>query len=137
MPSSGKLAELRSGLLVRNQPSAESYQAAAADDLAETVEHVLNTRYAVGRLTERTTPKLHAVAQVVTSDSLLAELAEARQSTPREPRVVESEVQKKSGSPLLRLFAFVGVAMIAYALLLKSPWRDQVPSIDRIVQLLN
>jgi hypothetical protein len=137
MPSSTKVAALSSGLLARQQPSADSYQAAVADDLASTVEHVLNTRYAVGRLTEQTASKLHAVAQVVTSDSLLAELAEARQSTPREPPAAESAAPRKSGSPLLRLFAFVGVAMIVYALILKSPWRDQVPSIDRIVQLLN
>jgi hypothetical protein len=137
MPSSRKTAALSSGLVVRHQSAAQSHQAAVADELASVVEHVLSTRYAGARLTEQAEARPRGVAQTVTSDTLLAELAVARQSTPREPRAAESAAPKKSGSPLLRLFAFVGVAMIVYALLLRSPWHDQVPSIDRIVQLLN
>jgi hypothetical protein len=137
MPSPRKVAALSSGLLVRQQASAESYQAAVADDLAGTVEHVLNTRYAGARLTQQTASRPHPVAQVVTSESLLAELAAARQSTPSQPRAIDSATPRRSGSRPARVFAFVAFAMIVYALLMKSPWRDQVPSIDRIAHLLN
>jgi hypothetical protein len=112
-----------------------TYQATMADELASTVEHVLSTRYALARVTEQTAAKLQAVAQVVTSESLLAELAAARPSRPSELPAAEPEAPRKK-SPLLGLFAFVGCAMILYGLLLKSPWHDQVPSIDRITQLL-
>lgn len=137
MPSPRKVAALSSGLLVRQQASGESYEAAVADDLAATVEHVLSTRYAGARPTDQTASRPHGVAQAITSESLLAELAAARQANPREPRAADSAPSPKSGSPLLRLFAFAGVATIGYGLLMKSPWHDQIPSLERIVHLLH
>jgi hypothetical protein len=137
MSSLRKVAALSSGLLKQQQASAESHQAAAADDLASTVEHVLGSRYAGARAAEQTASKPQFVAQTVTSASLLAELAVAKASRPSEPRVADAVTSSKRRSPLLGLFAFVGCAMILYGFLLKSPWHDQVPSIDRIMQLLN
>lgn len=106
-----------------------------ADELASTVEHLLSTRYAARRLAEES-PSTRVVP-TVTSESLLAELAAARKSGPAEPRAVVAEEPRRARSPALRLFAVVGVAMIVYALLMKSPWRDQLPSPDRIAHLLN
>jgi hypothetical protein len=137
MASSRKAAALNSGLLVRQQAAAESHQAAAAGDLASTVEHVLSSRYADARATEQTVSKPQLVAQTVTSESLLAELAVAKASRPSEPRVSDAVTSSRRRSPLLGLFAFIGCAMILYGFLLKSPWHNQVPSMDRVMQLLN
>lgn len=137
MAAPRNVAVLPSSLVAQEQPSAGSYEAAVADDLAGTVEHVLNSRYSGARMSEESSPRPRAIMQPVTSESLLAELAVARQSRPAEPRATEAETPRRSRSRALRLFAFVGFAMIAHALLMKSPWRDQVPSIDRITQLLN
>ena len=137
MSSLRKVAALSSGLRERQQASAESHQAAAADDLASTIEHVLSSRYAGAPATEQTASKPQFVAQTVTSDSLLAELGVAKASRPSEPRVADAVTSSKRRSPLLGLFGFVGCAMIVYGFLLKSPWHDQVPSINRITQLLN
>ena len=131
-----KVAGLSSSLPVEEQPQAESYEAAIADDLAGTVEHVLNSRYSGTRAPEAPA-KPRAAMREITSESLLAELAAARQANPRQHRVAEPEKAPRKRSPALALFAFIGIAMIGYALLLKSPWHDQVPSPDSIVQLLH
>ncbi len=109
MPSLRKAAALSSG---RHQPSAESYQATVADDLAGTT---------------------------VTAESLLAELAAARQSRGGQPRSrpADSEKPRRSGSFLGRTFACACVAMILLTLVCMSPLRDYVPSplrdhVDRI-----
>jgi hypothetical protein len=114
-----------------------SYQAEMADDLASTVEHVLSTRYARASMMEQRETRPHPAVQEITSESLLTELAAAKRSRPAEPCVGESKTPPRSGSPALRLLAFVGLAIIGYALLMKSPWRDQVPSLERMTQLLN
>jgi hypothetical protein len=135
MSSLRKVAALSAGLLDRQQASAESHQAAAAGDLASTVEHVLSSRYADARATEQTVSKPQFVAQTITAESLLAEIAVARQSRPAEPAAAETP--QRSRSPALLLFGFAGFAMVLYGFLLKSPWHNQVPSIDRIMQLLS
>ncbi|HKW55373.1 MAG TPA: hypothetical protein VJO12_16910, partial [Stellaceae bacterium] len=78
--------------------------------MAGTVEHVLNTRYAGARRGEQAEAKPRGVAPTVTSDSLLAELAAARQSAPREPRAADPAPPRKSSSGLLRAFLFIGFA---------------------------
>lgn len=141
MPSPRKAAALSSGLLVRQQPSAESYQAAAADDLAGAVEHVLNSRYSATRVTEEPTPRPRGIMQPVTSESLLAELAAARQSGGDRPRSrsADQEKPRQSGSFLGRTFAFGCVAVILLTLACMSPFREYVPSplrdsVDSITQ---
>lgn len=131
-----KVAGLSSSLAVQEQPEAESYEAAVAEDLAGTVEHILNSRYSGTRAPEEPA-KPRAAMREITSDSLLAELAAAREANPRQHHVAEPEKAPRKRSPALRLFAFIGFAMIGYGFLLKSPWRDQVPSVDRILQLLH
>jgi|SRR5690348_9004628 hypothetical protein len=131
-----KVAGLSSSVPVPEQPQAESYEAAVADDLAGAVEHVLNSRYSGTRAPEEPA-KPRAAIREVTSDSLLAELTAAREANPQQPQVAEPEQAPRKRSPALPLFAFIGFAMIGYGLLLKSPWHDQVPSLDRILQLLH
>lgn len=130
-----KVAGLGSSLAVQEQPEAQSYEAAVADDLAGAVEHILNSRYSGTR--EPDAPaKPRAAMREITSASLLAELAAAREANPQPQHVAEPETAPRKRSPALKLFAFIGFAIIGYGLLLKSPWRDQVPSLDRILQLL-
>jgi len=107
--------------------------------LAGTVEHVLNSRYSGTRVPEGPSSRPHGVAQTVTAESLLAELAAARQSRGGQPRSrpADSEKPRRSGSFLGRTFACACVAMILLTLVCMSPLRDYVPSplrdhVDRI-----
>jgi hypothetical protein len=101
---------------------------AVADDLAATIEHVLGSRYASGRPIQDSAPKPRLVATAVTGDSLMAELAQARQSRSEqsEPKSSRrsSRGPKKAPSFLDRAFTFGGLALILFALLALSPWRD-------------
>ncbi len=141
MRSSRKVAALSSSLLVREQASAASYQAAVADDLAGTVEHVLNSRYSGTRI-EEPSSRPRGVVQTITGESLLAELAAARADQPqRASRSGDSETPRRSGSFLGRVFAFGCVAVVLLTLVCLSPFRDYVPSplryqVDRVTHLL-
>jgi len=104
-----------------------SHQPAVADELAATIEHVLGSRYASGRPIQESAPKPR-LAAAVTGDTLMAELALARQSRseesePASPRQ-SSRKPKKPASVLDRAFTFGGLALILFALLVLSPWRD-------------
>ena len=121
---------------------AASHQPAAADELAATIEHVLGSRYASGRQAQNSTPAPRAiVGSAVTADSLLAELALARQSRAEESGSTSrratrssdpSRAPKKPTSLVDRAFAFGGLALIVFALLALSPWRDALsPTISR------
>jgi hypothetical protein len=105
-----------------------SHQPAAADELAATIEHVLGSRYAGTRAAPASTEKPRLVASTVNANTLMAELAEARQA-----RVGDSKAStlrqtvrapKKVTSLLDRAFAMGGVALVLFALLALSPWRD-------------
>ena len=120
------------------EPSAAiaSHQPAAADELAATIEHVLVSRYAGARPVQDSTSKPRLVVTAVTADSLLAELAEARQSRSGEKKPAAArrspQAPKKPMSLLDRAFAFGGIALVLFALLVLSPWRDSFlsPSIS-------
>jgi hypothetical protein len=141
MPRTRKVAELSSSLLVRHPPSAESYQAAVADDLASTVEHLLNSRYSGTRMTQEPSSRPR-MAQTITDESLLAELAAARRSGGDRRgslRTADSAMQRRSSSFLGRAFAGGCVAIILLTLVCMSPFRDYVPSplrepVDRVTQ---
>jgi hypothetical protein len=123
------------------EPAAASHQPAAADELAATIEHVLGSRYASGRQAQNSTPTPRViVGSAVTADSLLAELALARQARSEEGGTRRrtgssdpSRAPKKPTSLVDRAFAFGGLAIILFALLALSPWRDSFlsPTISR------
>jgi hypothetical protein len=105
-----------------------SHQPAAADELAATIEHVLGSRYAGARAAPEAMPKPRLVASTVTVDTLMAELSEARQSRATESKLAplrqSVRAPKKVTSLLDRAFALGGVALVLFALLALSPWRD-------------
>ena len=85
-------------------------------------------------------PRSRGVMQEITAESLLAELAAARQSgadqwVPSRPE--EAETPRKSGSVFDQALVFGALAVGLFALLTMSPWRDRVPQIERITNLLN
>jgi hypothetical protein len=89
---------------------------------------VLGSRYAGTRAAPASTEKPRLVASTVNANTLMAELAEARQA-----RVGDSKAStlrqtvrapKKVTSLLDRAFAMGGVALVLFALLALSPWRD-------------
>jgi len=107
--------------------------------LASTVEHLLNTRYAGTRLTEEPSSRPRGVVQTITGESLLAELAAAKESRTDQPQRRAPETARRSGSFLGRAFACGCVAVILLTLVCMSPFRDYVPSplrdrVDRIAQ---
>jgi len=115
------------GMSLNSPSTTASHGPAVADELAATIEHVLGSRYAGGRPVQDSAPKRLA-ATAVTGDSLMAELALARQSrseqnAPASPRR-SSRGPKKAPSFLDRAFTFGGLALILFALLVLSPWRD-------------
>jgi hypothetical protein len=130
-----QVASQRSSLPLVSDQTDGTFQASMADELASTIEHLLSVRYAAARVAEELPSRPQRIVHTITSESLMVELAAARQSRPAAPRTAEPETPRRP-SPALRVFAVIGFVMIAYALLMKSPWRDQVPSIDRITQLL-
>jgi hypothetical protein len=105
-----------------------SHQPAAADELAATIEHVLGSRYTGARAAPESTEKPRLVGSAVTVDSLMAELAQARQARVGDSKVATSRqtvrAPKKATSLLDRAFAMGGVAIVLFALLALSPWRD-------------
>jgi hypothetical protein len=125
------------GMPIEPPATAASLQPVIADELAATIEHVLGSRYATGRPVQDPTPKARLVTTEVTADSLIAELALARQSRSGEskpaPSRQSSRAPKKPMSLLDRAFALGGVALVLFALLALSPWRDSVlsPSLTR------
>jgi hypothetical protein len=132
--------------LQRSIPSATpettgTFQASIADELASTVEHLLATRYAAVRLAEEGPSK--RVVQTITSESLLAELAAARQGQGYQPvsKVADTEPPRRSVSPVVRLMALGCVGVILLTLVCLSPFREYVPlplrdQVDRITALL-
>lgn len=106
-----------------------SHQPAAAAELAATIEHVLVSRYASNRKTQETPQKPHIALAAITADSLIAELAQARQSRSEQGEAAStprpsSRPPKKATSVVDRIFAFGGLALVLFALLALSPWRD-------------
>ena len=141
MPAPKQVASRRSDPRLGSHEAHGTYQASMADELAGTVEHLLNTRYAAARLAEEIPSR--RVVQTITGESLLAELAAARQSRGDQPasRSADPETPRRSGSFLGRVFAFGCVAVILLTLVCLSPFRDYVPSplrdqVDRITHLL-
>jgi hypothetical protein len=137
MAASRQVASQRSGPRLVAHEAHGTHQASMADELASTVEHLLSTRYAAARLAEEIPTR--RVVQAITGESLLAELAAARQSGGGQPasRSADPETPQRSGSFLTRAFAFAGVAVILLTLVCMSPLRDYVPSplrdqVDRI-----
>jgi len=103
-----------------------SHQPAAADELAATIEHVLVSRYASKRPVQEPA-KPHLAISAITADSLMAELAQARQSRTEGAASTSRQASrppKKPASALDRMFAFGGIALVLFALLALSPWRD-------------
>src|SRR5258707_2577465 len=140
-PPPKKFPSRRSDPRLGSHEAHGTYQASMADELAGTVEHLLNTRYAAARLAEEIPSR--RVVQTITGESLLAELAAARQSRGDQPasRSADPETPRRSGSFLGRVFAFGGVAVILLTLVCLSPFRDYVPSplrdqVDRVTHLL-
>jgi hypothetical protein len=125
------------GMPLERPAAAASLQPVIADELAATIEHVLVSRYATGRPAQDATPQPRLAATEVTADSLIAELTLARQSrsdhSKAAPSRQSSRAPKKPASLLDRAFAFGGFALVLFALLVLSPWRDSVlsPSITR------
>jgi hypothetical protein len=106
--------------------------AGMADELAATIEHVLGSRYAGTRPAVESAPPPRRLGSAVTADSLMAELAAARQARSSDhdnarqlPK--SSRVPRKAASLLDRLFAVGGIALVLFALLALSPWRDSLP----------
>ncbi len=70
-------------------------------------------------------------APTVSAESLLAELAAARQAGARgqlAPPPEERETRRKSGSALL---VFGAVAVVLFVVITMSPLRNRVPGVDR------
>jgi hypothetical protein len=114
-----------------SEPAATaSHQPAAADELAATIEHVLGSRYAGARAAPASTEKPRLAAATVTADTLMAELAEARQARVGDTKAATLRrtvrAPKKATSLLDRAFALGGVALVLFALVALSPWRDSV-----------
>jgi hypothetical protein len=105
-----------------------SHQLAAADELAAAIEHVLGSRYAGAPAAPASTEKPRLVTSTVTVDTLMAELAEARQARVGDTKAATLRqtvrAAKKPTSLLDRAFAMAGVALVLFALLALSPWRD-------------
>ena len=105
-----------------------SHQPAAADELAATIEHVLGSRYAGARAAPVPTEKARLATSTVTADTLMAELAEARQARIGDTKAstLRQTVKpaKKTVSLVDRAFAMGGVALVLFVLLALSPWRD-------------
>lgn len=105
-----------------------SHQPAAADELAATIEHVLGSRYAGARAEPASAEKPRLATSTVTADTLMAELAEARQARVGDTKAATLRqtvrAPKKATSLLDRVFALGGVALVLFALLALSPWRD-------------
>lgn len=105
-----------------------SHQPAAADELAATIEHVLGSRYAGAPAAHASTEKPRLVSSTVTVDTLMAELAEARQARVGDTKAAKLRqtvrAPKKATSLLDRAFAMGGIALVVLALLALSPWRD-------------
>src|SRR5229473_7617790 len=102
------------GMSLNSPSTTASHGPAVADELAATIEHVLGSRYAGGRPVQDSAPKPRLAATAVTGDSLMAELALARQSrseqnAPASPRR-SSRGPKKAPSFLDRAFTFGGLA---------------------------
>src|SRR5260370_8239407 len=83
MPPPKKGPSRRSDPRLGSHEAHGTYQASMADELAGTVEHLLNTRYAAARLAEEIPSR--RVVQTITGESLLAELPAARQSRGAQP----------------------------------------------------
>ena len=119
-----------------------TFQAAVADELASTVEHLLTTRYAAERVAEESQPK--RVLQTVTAESLLAELAAAkaaRRDQPSSP-APDPKTARRSGSSAGRLFVLGLIAVVLLVMACRSPLKDYVPSplrdqVDRVLARLN
>ena len=105
-----------------------SHQPAAADELAATIEHVLGSRYTGARAASASAEKPRLVSSTVNADTLMAELAEARQARVGDTKAATLRqtvrAPKKASSLLDRAFAMGGVALVLFALLALSPWRD-------------
>jgi len=110
------------------QVATASRQPAAADELAATIEHVLGSRYAGAPAARASTEKTRLVSSTVTVDTLMAELAEARQARVGDTKAATLRqtvrAPKKATSLLDRAFAMGGIALVVLALLALSPWRD-------------
>ena len=111
------------------EAAAPSHQPAAADELAATIEHVLGSRYSgVRRATPESETTPRAVGSPVTVDTLMAELAEARQARVGGTKAATlrqtMRAPKKTTSLLDRAFAMGGVALVLFAVLALSPWRE-------------
>ncbi len=80
----------------------------------------------------------HRVMPTVTAESLMAELAAAKQSGAGQHWVQsapeKSETPQHSGSAFDRALVYGAVAVGLFALLTMSPWRDRLPGIERINQ---
>src|SRR5690242_4283476 len=107
-----------------------SHQPAAADKLAATIEHVLGSRYTGIRAAPVSAEKPRLVSSTVNADTLMAELAVARQARIGDTKAATLRqtvrAPKKASSLLDRAFAMGGVALVLFALVALSPWRDSV-----------
>jgi hypothetical protein len=106
-----------------------SRQPAAADELAATIEHVLGSRYSgVRQAAPESETKPRVVGAAVTFDTLMAELAEARQARVGDTKaaVLRQTVRppRKTRSLVDRAFAMGGVALVLFALFALSPWAE-------------
>jgi len=141
MPSEPELPAVEEAVTVAEEPLAvigmpstppatASHQPAAADELAATIEHVLGSRYAGARAAPASTEKPRLTSSTVTADTLMAELAEARQARVGDTKAATLRrtvrAPKKATSLLDRAFALGGVALVLFALVALSPWRDSV-----------
>ncbi len=85
-------------------------------------------------------PRPHRVMPTITAESLLAELAAAKQSgaSPHwvQPGPEKSETPRKSSSAFDRALVYGAVVVGLFALLTVSPWRDRIPAIERVTQFL-
>ena len=105
-----------------------SHQPAVADELAATIEHVLGSRYTGTRAAPASAEKPRLAPSSVNADTLMAELAEARQARVGNTKAATLRqtvrAPKKASSLLDRAFAMGGVVLVLFALLALSPWRD-------------
>ncbi len=85
--------------------------------------------------------KSHAVMAAFTAESLLADLAAAKQSGASLHCVQSApekltETPQRSSSAFDRALVFGALAAGLFALLTMSPWHDRIPALERITQLL-